>query len=679
MPTWERIEDASSDLARVWLSRIKDEDDWKPLRKVDCQALNASNDQLVHIEGGRATADVRNNMVRYNFYNSEPRKLTSATWFVREEKSSKDFTLTPVEEEDASIIESFYRSVVEATSSLGKGLDSIIDEERELPSDAKYKVVISKKNDGILSMKKKPQGWFGNSFDLQRGYSEYSVNGEEEEVMLGPVRHLIFVVHGIGQAFINRETVNMMSMIEEMDATRMAMQKLQVADWKKACEKAKKDEQPVPSPPNRVEILPIEWWDKIHNSSSALVSSLKLTTLPTVPGLRAIANDVVFDVLMYMTPVFCETVLECVTDQINDLYHGFQKVHPHFKKDGGKFSLIGHSLGSVIVWDLLSILKDQTESSSKSGQKCQTSAFSDIFCGVNLPNDGISVGYQAYAAKKEGQKVNDIKDAAWGPSLPKPMKKCIPFIPDFTIFLGSPLGMFLTLRGAHSLFQEMLHLSVLEVHAKAAEAAAAEATTNSDSVKDKNNKQQKRDSEDFEVPITSPFTLPSKAIYNIFHPSDPVAYRIEPLLLAREQAKTPPPPYVTKKGQKLRLHLQVQQIGDGFVRSLGDKGRSVKGFFSAITEQAVTALKNIGDSNSDDDTIRSKHSADTLKPGPLRFALGGKSRRVDFCLQPGVIENEYLSAVSAHSNYFINQDLFDFILDLTSSTPSPVPNNEEVL
>eukprot|EP00541_Cyclophora_tenuis_P013169 CAMPEP_0116576512 /NCGR_PEP_ID=MMETSP0397-20121206/20575_1 /TAXON_ID=216820 /ORGANISM="Cyclophora tenuis, Strain ECT3854" /LENGTH=51 /DNA_ID=CAMNT_0004105565 /DNA_START=1 /DNA_END=153 /DNA_ORIENTATION=+ len=51
--------------------------------------------------------------------------------------------------------------------------------------------------------------------------------------------------------------------------------------------------------------------------------------------MRAIANDVVFDVLMYLTPTFCETVLECVTSQIEDLYHGFQQVHPTFLANGG--------------------------------------------------------------------------------------------------------------------------------------------------------------------------------------------------------------------------------------------------------------------------------------------------------------------------------------------------------
>lgn len=417
--------------------------------------------------------------------------------------------------------------------------------------------------------------------------------------------------------------------------------------------KKKTGELEEPPVPNRIEVLPIEWFDKIHNSSSTLVRSLKATTLPTIPGLRAIANDVVFDVLMYLTPTFCETVLECVTGQIDDLYHGFQKVHPEFVKNGGKCSLIGHSLGSVIAWDLLSILKDRTASA--------INVDDDEQCGVHLSS--ADVGYQAYAAKTDEQEVN-ARNGAWGPSLPKPMKKCIPFVPEFTLFLGSPLGMFLTLRGAHAVFDEMLQASVQEARAKATEAAAeAEAMTTDEN----DDVQMKGTTDEVEEPITSPFTLPSGSIYNVFHPSDPVAYRLEPLLLTQELVETnmPPPQYLTKKGQKVRLHVQAKLVGDGIVKSFQEKRSNMKEFFASITEQAAAALKTIGD----DDQNSKRHCSANLKQGPLKFALGGKSSRIDYCIQPGVIENEYIAAVSAHSCYFINPDVLDFILDLTVGVP----------
>mmetsp|Transcript_4388 Transcript_4388/g.5038 ORF Transcript_4388/g.5038 Transcript_4388/m.5038 type:complete len:91 (-) Transcript_4388:169-441(-) len=49
------------------------------------------------------------------------------------------------------------------------------------------------------------------------------------------------------------------------------------------------------------------------------------------------------------------------------------------------------------------------------------------------------------------------------------------------------------------------------------------------------------------------------------------------------------------------------------------------------------------------------------------FQLGGKSDRVDFQLQPGRLDNEYLSAISAHSNYWVNNDLIDFLVQCARS------------
>jgi hypothetical protein len=46
----------------------------------------------------------------------------------------------------------------------------------------------------------------------------------------------------------------------------------------------------------------------------------------------------------------------------------------------------------------------------------------------------------------------------------------------------------------------------------------------------------------------------------------------------------------------------------------------------------------------------------------IAFKLGGRTSRVDFQIQPGVIDNEYLSAVTAHSGYFTNDDIIDFII-----------------
>lgn len=52
----------------------------------------------------------------------------------------------------------------------------------------------------------------------------------------------------------------------------------------------------IPLMPDRIEFIPIEWYDKIHSSSNALSKTLQSITLPSIPALRGIANEAVFDV-----------------------------------------------------------------------------------------------------------------------------------------------------------------------------------------------------------------------------------------------------------------------------------------------------------------------------------------------------------------------------------------------
>lgn len=385
------------------------------------------------------------------------------------------------------------------------------------------------------------------------------------------------------------------------------------------------------------------------------MQTLKASTLRTIPAMRAIANDVVFDVLMYLTPTFCETVLESVTTQIEGLYNGFQKVHPDFLPNGGKCSLIGHSLGSVICWDMLSILKDFTR--PKPSPRGVDRA--PMVRGVSFSSDngGGDVGYQAYASSQNGV-VDPSKSGTWGPCLTKPMTHALPFVPEFTMFLGSPIGMFLALRGAHGVFDKMIQDQVVRQ-------TSVIDLTNQDS----NDSNDDKDKKVVVDPMVSPFTLPSGAIYNIFHPSDPVAYRIEPLLLPQEMADAtlPPPEYlIPRTGQKPRLHVQAKQLGDGIRRSIELNKTNLSSFFSTVTEKVESVIKAADESAAEDAKKRelSSRSFRGLKPKfKYKFPLGGKSERVDYQLQTGVIDNEYISAVTAHSTYLYNPDFLEFLTE----------------
>lgn len=609
MPSmWGRIEDASSSPQRIWFSKVKDADPWKPLYKSDCRALNDRGDEnFIVIEGGRATVDIKKGTIQNNYYANVERKVTSALWF-EVEKGDKEI-LTPITQQDEDIIEGLYQQAIQDSSSLGRGIGSVLKKEIPLVDDESSKVYINR-SASVLSMRKKSKGLIAlGSTELQRGYGPYEVDGELEETELGPIRHLTFVIHGIGEAVWSREDVMISGWTDTMDQVRITMNKKQHESWKKECaRKIKAGEEP-PEPPSRVEIIPIEWFDKIHDSTSQLKNTLLSTTLSTIPKLRVVANDIVFDVLMYLTPEFCEKVLTTVTDQICTFYENFKGIHTDFEQEGGKCSLIGHSLGSVIAWDVLCVLQDNAGSPSSPLKKSGDDS---------KPNLSLPVSSNAHRISLSE---NDQEVGTWGPLLKKKMKKSIPFTPAFTFFLGSPLGLFLTLRGAKHRFKEMIDTSI-----------SFEEASNGNI--------------DMICPSSS-FCLPSKSVYNIFHPSDPVAYRIEPLLVPDDvsDSEMPPPAFLAPDRTGKRLHVKAMELGDTL-------SRTFNGMFQ-------NKLETIPDAKGG---ISSKGSWD--KRTKFNFALGGESvgNRVDFQLQPGVVDNEYLSALAAHSSYFWNDDVLEFLI-----------------
>jgi hypothetical protein len=272
---------------------------------------------------------------------------------------------------------------------------------------------------------------------------------------------------------------------------------------------------------------------------------------------------------MYLTPAFCQSTLEVVTRLIIE-YHGtFMSVYPDYD---GKFSLIGHSLGSVICWDLLSILRQK-------GERVSTSR--------------LVSWYQAYAKNQDvGASVG-----SFGPSLTKSLNQSIPFVPESTILLGSPIGLFLTLRGAHATFDKM----------------------RLDAPKD----------EAGEAPVTSPFTLPTKNFYNIFHPNDPVAYRLEPLLMSPDMdPETLDEPETLVIVGKERLGTKFKQFGNAVQKAVSDNKKTFSSFLD-------TTLRVLGDVAA---ATEANKSNDPTTP---MYALN-QMKRVDYALQTGIIDNEYL-------------------------------------
>lgn len=101
----------------------------------------------------------------------------------------------------------------------------------------------------------------------------------------------------------------------------------------------------------RIEYLPISWHDELHGDPSGIDKRLKPITLEWTPKLRKFANTTILDVLFYTSPIYCQTIISKVGNELNNLYKLFSARNPSFK---GCVSMIGHSLGSLIVFDILS-------------------------------------------------------------------------------------------------------------------------------------------------------------------------------------------------------------------------------------------------------------------------------------------------------------------------------------
>lgn len=101
---------------------------------------------------------------------------------------------------------------------------------------------------------------------------------------------------------------------------------------------------------NRIEVLPISWHDKLHSEDTGIDRKLKSITLESIPRLRDFTNDTLLDILCYTSPAYCQTIISTVGNQINKTYELFKQRNPDFN---GGVSLGGHSLGSLILFDLL--------------------------------------------------------------------------------------------------------------------------------------------------------------------------------------------------------------------------------------------------------------------------------------------------------------------------------------
>lgn len=157
--------------------------------------------------------------------------------------------------------------------------------------------------------------------------------------------------------------------------------------------------------------------------------------------------------------------------------------------------------------------------------------------------------------------------------------------------------------------------------------------------------------------------------------SDPVAYRLESLLLSPDlsESELPSPMYLTVPGQNVRLHVKAMQIGDVVRKSFLDKKSTGTSTWGALLESAVAVVG----SQSETSQVGKRGEGGAGKAGGMTFPLGGTSSRVDFSLQPGAVESDYIRYVLS-----INRMIASGLPSLTLRSPlssSPVLSQPIVL
>ncbi|KAL1122817.1 hypothetical protein AAG570_003143 [Ranatra chinensis] len=585
---------------------------WEPFSMADSLNLEQAftsgelnDDTIVATEGGRYDVEITQRQKVAVFWEEPPNEVRRCSWFMRHSTSSR---YIPYDENIASLLEDEYKNA---------SLRNEWNKRIEL-SDGEVIILHGPSAIAHHQRSSSPDPW-GNPPTMQfkprvvkRGLDEFDIpEGEPSQV-----DHLLLVVHGIGKVC----DLRFRSLVEVVDDFRAVSLQLIQSHFKSGCERGVV---------GRVEVLPVEWHRALH--TEAIDQRLSDITLPSIPKAREFTNETLLDILFYTSPVFCEKIVQAVGAELNRVYSLYLERNPGFK--GGVF-LGGHSLGSLILFDMLC---HQRPSKHHHHLAQQTSISED------LPEQG-HLGCLKTKAKLS-RRMSYLTIGTAGAGQPYIIYPQLLFQPKAFFALGSPIGMFVTVRGIEAL------------------------------------------GEDFKFP-----TCP--AFFNIFHPYDPVAYRIE-ALITPDMANVPAVLIPHHKGRK-RMHLELKDTMAHVTAALKQKLLdSFRNTWNAVyqiamfhrSDQAIEheVEKKVKESGSIDCNVISGASGGggggdetvglDLKVGSLN---GG--RRIDYVLQEAPLEtfNQYISAVRSHVVYWESEDTMLMILKelyqtMGISTDSQIP------
>ncbi|XP_076833918.1 phospholipase DDHD1 [Brachyhypopomus gauderio] len=456
---------------------------------------------------------------------------------------------------------------------------------------------------------------------LHRGYVEEASLEDKPP----HTTHIVFVVHGIGQKMDKDRIIKNTGMLRE------AVRKMEEKHFAE-------------HPEEHVEFLPVEWRSKLSLDGDTVDS----ITPDKVRGLRDLLNSSAMDIMYYTSPLYRDEITKGLTQELNRLYSLFCSRNPEFEEMGGKVSIISHSLGCVIAYDIMTgwdPMRFRVQEQQEQDEEV-------------LPWMSYEERHLLEQVLLTRHRLRELEDQLLGLEATRtsafpPLK----FKVENYFCMGSPLAVFLALRG----------------------------------IRPGNTGQQ-----DHIMPKSI-----CQRLFNVFHPTDPVAYRLEPLVLKHYSNVAPvqihwcnttnPTPYDEMRPTFLnpvkdpasdteslpspctspvmaRRHYgeSITNLGKASLLGAASIGKGIGGIlfsrFSRSSSQpsgvdSAATVESEEKSQSAYGLSTMSHSTSTVMDTAVEL-----EHRMDFELREGLVESRYWSAVTSHTAYWTSHDVALFLL-----------------
>ncbi|NXX10209.1 DDHD1 Phospholipase, partial [Podargus strigoides] len=560
-------------------------------------------------------------------------------WFI-------DGTWQPLEEEESNLIEQEHLNRFK-----GQQLQESFDMEVSKPVDGKeaiHSLKLSRNHvdwhsvDEVYLYSDATTSKIARTVTQKLGFSKASSSGTRlhrgyvEEATLEDkppqTSHIVFVVHGIGQ---------------KMDQGRIIKNTAMMRDTARKIE-----EKYFSNLATHVEFLPVEWRSKLTLDGDTVDS----ITPDKVRGLRDMLNSSAMDIMYYTSPLYRDELVKGLQQELNRLYTLFCSRNPEFEEKGGKVSIVSHSLGCVITYDIMTgwnpvRLYEQLLQKEEEELEDRWMSYEEQRLLEEL-----------YITKQRLREIEERLHGLKASTISKP--PVLKFKVENFFCMGSPLAVFLALRGIRP---------------------------------------GNSGSQDHILPRTI-----CNRLLNIFHPTDPVAYRLEPLILKHYSNISPvqihwyntanPLPYEHMKPSFLnptkeptsvtdtesvstvpspttspvmvRRHYgeSITNIGKASILGAASIGKGLGGMLFSRFGRSSTASPQTLEGGKDGGEGDEK-KATTAGTPPLSHSGSGflepiveLEHRIDFELREGLVESRYWSAVTSHTAYWSSLDIALFLL-----------------